>query len=580
MRIVLEEAFHRGHVIVALRFNYNHALIQLVRSHGATWSATKKCWYIVDLERWLPGLIRALQEGHTYSIEYNFGKLLKEKIALSQESRLQQSGENTPIDSQERIPEENGMHMTTQNQTFKIDFKGIQGKYWIFAMTYHKTKFEQLLKTKGVDWNRRHKVFFARIHPQVKASIEAILETPNFLPAINFSPAPEGEQYCLQVQPYGENTRMVAVHYQAPSGLIEQMKRIAGSRYHKGLNCYLLPAVPEIPVILQEWSQLYHCQLTVDLPEGYLQTKHHYNRKSDALTREVENIRNQMNAHHALFVETLMDYMLARNYSHHTIRTYTGTFMQFLREAVIDQPDQLSQRQVVSHLGQMMKRGLSASSGHTMVNVLKFYFREILGKDSSDIRIPRPKKEKKLPVVLTAAECQLIFSSVSNTKHRLLLLLGYGSGLRLSELVHLEWRDIQFDEHQIMVRNGKGKKDRRVMLPFVLMEALRHYKVAQESGQYVFAGQYAGEPYSSRSVQAVMAQAVKRAGLEKKATVHTLRHSFATHLLEHGTDLRYIQTLLGHHSVKTTMIYTHVLPSKLKKLVSPLDFLPDMQGLK
>ena len=131
--------------------------------------------------------------------------------------------------------------------------------------------------------------------------------------------------------------------------------------------------------------------------------------------------------------------------------------------------------------------------------------------------------------------------------------------------------DIQYEERLIMVHSGKGQKDRRVMLPRSLFEVLRHYQLAQGTSRYVFAGQYSGEPYSTRSVQAVMSQAVKRAGFEKRATVHTLRYSFATHHLEKGTDLRYIQELLGHSSSKTAEIYTHVSATNLAALRSPFE---------
>lgn len=580
MYVIFEEAHHRGQAIVAIRFDYHTDLIAAVRAHGGIWSATKKCWYIVDRERWLPQLLKSLQCNRKHRFEIRIGTTLLEKIDSSQEPRLQENGEIAPIDSEERMPSVESMHMTRRNRVTKTEYVGQQGMYWIFRIAYHTKRFEQLSKIKGVHWHRRQGVFFARIHHIVKERIEAILEEPNFFPTIPEKPDDEEEMHYIRLRPYPENKRLVAVYYNAPSGLIAQLRRIAGSRYHKGEHCYLLPAVPSLMTPLEEWSHLFRCPLIVELPEGYLDNKNRYSRKSDALTQAVELLRNQMSSQHAPYVEQLMDYMLARNYSHNTIRTYTSAFIHYLRESALDRPDELRQRDVVIHLGKMMQRGLSSSTGHTLVNVLKFYFREVLGRESAEIKLPRPKKEKKLPVVLTAEECQRIFAAVHNPKHRLLLLLGYGSGLRLSELVHLEWRDIQFEEHQIMVRSGKGNKDRRVMLPYVLLEALRHYKLAQDSSTYVFQGQYAGEPYSPRSVQAVMGQAVKRAGLEKRATVHTLRHSFATHLLEHGTDLRYIQTLLGHSSVKTTMIYTHVQPSKMKKLVSPLDFMPNLSSEK
>jgi site-specific recombinase XerD len=221
----------------------------------------------------------------------------------------------------------------------------------------------------------------------------------------------------------------------------------------------------------------------------------------------------------------------------------------------------------------MSEQGLSASSLAMLVNALLYYYRTVLKRDTFELRIPRPRSEHHLPAVLTKEECFRIFSFVDNPKHRLLLLIGYGAGLRRSEIVGLKWADILFDEHQIHVKQGKGNKDRIVMLPYSIVEYLRNYRQMYPSDDWVFEGQYKGEALSARTVQQVMANAVVRAGLEKKATVHTLRHSFATHLLEAGTDIRYIQQLLGHSSIKTTMVYTHITPKAERKISSPLDSL-------
>jgi site-specific recombinase XerD len=212
-----------------------------------------------------------------------------------------------------------------------------------------------------------------------------------------------------------------------------------------------------------------------------------------------------------------------------------------------------------------------------MVNALLFYYNQVEQIPGYELKLPRPKKEKKLPTVLTKEECLLLFGVVENPKHKLLLLIGYGAGLRVSEIVNLEWRDILFAEHKIHIRNAKGKKDRMVMLPMRIVRSLEYYKETYQTKKYVFEGQFAGEPYSVRSVQEVMRMALKKTGLEKKATVHSLRHSFATHLLEHGTDIRYIQQILGHSSIKTTTIYTHISASAVNKIISPLDQITEQE---
>jgi site-specific recombinase XerD len=240
----------------------------------------------------------------------------------------------------------------------------------------------------------------------------------------------------------------------------------------------------------------------------------------------------------------------------------------------------MEERTIVRYLSGMMQRGLSANSGHSMVNALLFYYQQVLGKKKFEILLPRPKLEKKLPAVLTMEECLQIFRAVDNPKHKLLLLIGYGAGLRVSEIVGLKWEDILFAEHKIHLKNAKGKKDRMVMLPYSIVHSLEAYRQVYPKAVYVFEGQYAGEPYSTTSVQTVMRNAMKKVGLNKKATVHTLRHSFATHLLEAGTDIRYIQKILGHASIKTTTVYTHISKGAMDRIESPLDRIAQQADLK
>jgi site-specific recombinase XerD len=274
----------------------------------------------------------------------------------------------------------------------------------------------------------------------------------------------------------------------------------------------------------------------------------------------------------------MLDYLFAMNYSANTIRNYVSAFNLFLRFYEYQSPDTLTERQIVRHLARKVEQGLSPSSVNMVINALKFYFREVLHRDAFDIKLPRPRKEDKLPAVLTFEECATIFMQVDNPKHKLLLLMGYGSGLRRSEIVGLKWVDISFEEHKIFVRQSKGNKDRVVMLPYSVVAYLEDYHKLFPLDDWVFPGQYRGEALSTGTVQTVMHKAVLKARLEKKASVHTLRHSFATHLLENGTDIRYIQQLLGHTNIKTTMVYTHILPKAARKVISPLDRMTGMLG--
>ncbi len=187
-------------------------------------------------------------------------------------------------------------------------------------------------------------------------------------------------------------------------------------------------------------------------------------------------------------------------------------------------------------------------------------------------QLERPLKEQKLPTVLSVEEVQAMIKATTNLKHKTLIMVCYSAGLRLSELINLRLADVDSDRMQISVKGGKGKKDRYTLLSEKLLPLLREYFKAYRPKEYLFEGSDGGQ-YGERSLQNVVQSALQNANVKKHASVHTLRHSFATHLLEAGTDLRYIQSLLGHGSSKTTEIYTHVTSKALSGIRSPLDSL-------
>ena len=185
--------------------------------------------------------------------------------------------------------------------------------------------------------------------------------------------------------------------------------------------------------------------------------------------------------------------------------------------------------------------------------------------------IPRPRREHHLPVVLSPGEVGRLLRKVRNPKHRALLMLLYSAGLRVGELVRLTPADLDVERGLLRVRRGKGRKDRYTLLAQRAVEAVRVYQDAFPTDRWLFPGARAGRHLTPRSVQRVVKSAAGAAGIEKKVTAHTLRHSFATHLLEGGTNLRIIQELLGHQSARTTQIYTHVARSVIESVRSPLD---------
>lgn len=278
-----------------------------------------------------------------------------------------------------------------------------------------------------------------------------------------------------------------------------------------------------------------------------------------------------------MWIDELRREMISRRYSQKTVKAYLH-YNEDLLKFTEKSPEEVTNRNVKDYLFHLVDdSGVSTSTLNIAINALKFYYGEIL-KQRFVYEIKRPKKEKKLPVVLSQGEVFQIISSVSNIKHKAILMRVYSSGLRVSEVVKLRSDDIDAERKLIHIRGAKGKKDRYTMLSDVAMGTLRIYMQTNSSKSWLFPGQKVDSHITTRTVQKIFEDTVKNVGIEKEVSVHSLRHSFATHLLESGTDLRYIQELLGHKSSKTTEIYTHVSNKDIGKIKSPLDLITDSGG--
>ena len=265
-------------------------------------------------------------------------------------------------------------------------------------------------------------------------------------------------------------------------------------------------------------------------------------------------------------------YLQFRNYSRKTIKTYALHLERFFRLSGL--PEAALLHDDLALYVEKLRRdlGISRSFLAQLVSSLQLYYDVIhpaLPNPAKHIKLP--KKEVRYPDVLSEDEVRRIFNAVSNLKHRLLLMLVYSAGLRVSEVVSLKTTDLDFDRRMIKVRQGKGAKDRYIMLSSSIEELYRQYRSSIMIRDWLFPGATPGTHLTARSAQAVFYAAAAKAGIMKDVSIHSLRHSFATHLLEHGTDIRYIQELLGHKSSKTTEIYTHISPRSIAKVTSPLD---------
>jgi integrase/recombinase XerD len=298
----------------------------------------------------------------------------------------------------------------------KIVLKESVGKYWVLKVPYREDIARKLMDIKGVYWNKSQRAFFVLRHINVKIKVEALLGVGEIFPPeyFNLELLVANQNTFIELNAYPADRKWMLMRCPPIPFLIEQVKRWEGSRYSKANEAYLLNATPAVFDNLQVLATELSISIHNNLPEGYLKKTKAINKKASLM----RNIRDEMLRQVPLMARTwslaMLDYLMAMNYSSNSIRNYMKQFNLFMMVNGYQDPDTLTEKQIVRHLAGMTERGLSASSLNMLVNALLFYFRTVLKRDTFEIRLPRPRKENHLPVVLTMEECSRIFSSVVN----------------------------------------------------------------------------------------------------------------------------------------------------------------------
>ena len=328
----------------------------------------------------------------------------------------------------------------------------------------------------------------------------------------------------------------IAIYFEKNKELIARVKKLEGIRWSATLVAWHVPDTDE------------------------------YRKRFNLPPRFIQNPEN------AARIEDFEHWMRSKRLSESTVKTYSEgvkTFLAYYNEKNVEDIDH--QDLIRFNNDYILKKGLSSTYQNQIVNGVKKFFTTIENRNMDIALIHRPKPEKTLPNVLSKEEVKLILEAHTNIKHKVMLSLIYSCGLRCGELLALKPIHIDSKRGIVIIKQAKGKKDRIAPLSEKILDMLRNYYKAYKPNTFLFEGQTAGTPYDERSLQQVLKQALIKAKITKPATLHWLRHSYATHLLEAGTDLRYIQELLGHNSSKTTEIYTHVSTREIQKIKSPFD---------
>ena len=273
-------------------------------------------------------------------------------------------------------------------------------------------------------------------------------------------------------------------------------------------------------------------------------------------------------------MEKMRQLLILKGYSPNTQKTYLNEFMVFVKTLQHVPAHSMTQARLKDYFQYCHEKlKLSENTIHSRINALKFYYEQVLEREKFFYKIPRPRKKLQLPAFFTRNEVLKIINGTKNLKHKAMLMLAYGGGLRVSEVIKLKPGDTDSDRMSIWIRGAKGNKDRIVPLSPALLIILRSYAFQYNIGKkgWLFPGEDPNNHYTTRSLQMVLKQAKERAGLTKEGGIHALRHSFATHLLDSGNDVTLIMKLLGHNDLKTTLRYLHVTNRDILKIVSPLD---------
>jgi site-specific recombinase XerD len=348
--------------------------------------------------------------------------------------------------------------------------------------------------------------------------------------------------------------QIVALHFKYNEELIKEVKKIKGARWSQSKKCWYLSKdsfiLKTVLEVLQEKSFVDYSSL-------------------ENTGRPIEKkpqIKTKVKIPAAYF-----DILDIKRYSENTKKTYTNYFSDFIKYFSDKVLEDISVEEINSYiLGLIRHNNISPSQQNQRINAIKFYYEKVLGREKMYVDIERPRRNSSKPNIVSALEIKQMIDIISNIKHKCIIGLLYSAGLRRGELMNLQLNDILSGQMLIKVKNGKGNKDRYVGLSEHMLQMLREYYKEYEPKHWLFEGGN-GKQYSPESIGNVVKNAAVKAGIRRRVTPHMLRHSFATHHLESGTDLRYIQEFLGHSSPKTTEIYTRVAKTDFLKFRNPLD---------
>jgi len=565
--IIVKKIFHRDDNRIGLFFDYNPDIIRLIKTiKDVRYSNTLKCWY-------LPYSNESFESFKKLKLPYQIDHLktpTQETVTNLDNKGIRESfSDQKPEKEKDGGNPESGIVPIKERNNEIV----LQGSKLLIRIPYKKDDVLFLKKLQGCFWNAKKKIWVC------KASIfnaESLQNRFGFWDENQWKEITDliGKQKVyasVKVIDYGPNKIGVFVR-NAPE-IIHFIKTITNRKYLSDKKMWILD---KDEIILEKIYR--KCKSLEIRFINHSKVSHNFEQvmyKNDWGAFKKYLLKNYAPEFKELLI-AYSDKMIQERYSKNTIRQYVNYFARFLvycKEQNIDFQN-IRLNDIQSYLNILGGQSISWRTLNAHYSSIQFWYEKVIMRGKLEIKgINRPRKQHSLPSVMSLGEVKRLFEQVNNLKHQCMLYLAYANGLRNSEIRLLRVLDISFDRNEIRIVQSKGGKDRILPLSPFMREIILAYMKEYQPKYWLFEGQNSKQPYSRSSINAIFRRAKDKAGLKKEYRLHDLRHSFATHLLEKGTDIRIIQELLGHSDIKTTLIYTHVSNRMKKDIPSPIEFL-------
>ena len=579
--IYTEETIHRGDYRVKLMFEYNNEIITDIRSiPGRRWSKTMNCWHIPYKEGYLNYLDAFFNGKYQFrSKQNNSAKTAehKEKHKTEEEKRKAQKAKERKLQEKHPVLKDyvNTMSLkrlrpATQKTYYKFfrEFALENAHTNIAELPYHsifsyiKQKAEKLNFTQKKQLIAAIKFYYEKTLGRSKMYFN-LGKAHNIKPRPTFIGFYEFIDMVKDIQlPSDKLLLFLAYHLNLSPVQISKLKQNTKEKIiHGFIN-------KNHTLTIDYFCELYDNHVTAYPGQTYLLESKGRQYAPKEIREKVYRITSYYRLHD-VYKTQCRTILNTTDYSQQTKASYLSIFMHFLEHFNYKHPVYIKDEDIRNYL--VLQRAKSASHQNMVINALKFFFEHVYKKKIEDRYVLRPRKTHYLPDYFSKEEMSAIIGQLDNLKHRLLIILGYSAGLRRSEIANLRPADINLQNNMVFIRDAKGKKDRYSVLPTGLKDLLKRYLEKERPKKYLFEGSKPGKQYSYTSMSNILERAARSAGIQRRVHLHMLRHSFATHLLEDGHDIRYVQEFLGHGDIKTTQRYTHIVNDATRFVKSPFD---------